>query len=120
MGGHFAITGKRSFPIHRWRWGDGICVGCCRGWEGFSTLGGGGGRGSQRRDVALGDSRGTVAYRTMLQVTMGVLIAWGRRKENKLLGLEGTDRFADRTAVSSSPIPVRLLPGPIGRIGVEA
>ena len=26
-------------------WGDGICAGCCRGWEGFSACGRGGGAG---------------------------------------------------------------------------
>ena len=82
-------------------------------------------RGCCRRDDAPGNSGGTIVGRTTLQVVVGVPIAWKRGKENELLGLEGTGQlvrfvwFADRTAGSNNSILVRLLPGPIGRIGPE-
>ena len=61
MGGLFVVVGGGgSFTVHRREWGDGICVGCCRGWEGFSAHGGWGGVGFPTpgvlwRDDALGD-----------------------------------------------------------------
>ena len=41
VGGLFAVVrGGGSFTVRRRGWGDGIYVGCCRGWEGFLAHGG--------------------------------------------------------------------------------
>ena len=42
-----------SFPVRRRGGSDGICVGCCQGWEGFSACGGGGGAGFPAPGVLL-------------------------------------------------------------------
>ena len=61
VGGLFAVVGGGgSFIVRRRGWGDGICVGCCWGWEGFLAHGGWGGVGFPTpgvlwRDDALGD-----------------------------------------------------------------
>ena len=79
MGGLFAKSGEFSSPPPGW--GDGICIRCCRGWEGFLARGGGGGMGLVLpTDDAPSDSGGTVVDWTMLQVTVGVPIAWERGK----------------------------------------
>ena len=128
MGGLFAVA-KRwgSFPVRRGGGVMGFALGAVEVGRAFQRAAGEVGRGSQRRgccrrDDAPGDSGGTIAGRTTLQVTMGVPIARGRGKENELLGPTGTGRFVrfvGRTAGSNGSIPVRLLPGAIGRTGQE-
>ena len=73
MGGLFVVVGGRgSFTVHRREWGDGICVGCCRGWEGFSTHGGWGGVGFPAPRVVLaGWCSRQQCGQTTLQVTVG-------------------------------------------------
>ena len=70
-------------------------------------------------DDAPSNSGGTVVVRMMLQVTVGVPVAWGNEKENELLGSEGTSRFASRIVDSNGSISVRWLPGPIGWTRLE-
>ena len=120
--GSLLSWGRGEFSNPPPRWGDGICIRCCRGWEGFSACDGGGGAGFPASGVLLTDdapgySGGTVAHQTTLQVTVGVPVTWEKGKENEMLGLKGTDRFVrfvGLTTGSNGSILVQWLPSPIG------
>ena len=126
--GGFLARGKREAgflaPKGCCRRDDGICSILGAMWEGFSARGGVSRvRGCCRQDDAPGNSGGTVASRTTLQATMEILAAWGKEKENELLGPVRTNRFVrfvGETIDSSNPILVQSLSGLIGQTGLES
>ena len=125
--GGFPARGKREAgflaPKGCCRRDDGICSILGAMWEGFSARGEVSRvRGCCRQDDAPGNSGGTVASRTTLQATMEILAAWGKEKENELLGPVRTNRFVrfvGETIDSSNPILGRSLSDPIGQTEPE-